>query len=189
MIKFIKATFLLLAMALASTAVAVPITGSIGFAGSYTATNGSSIFDGGTQVALDLATFIDIKDDTAKVTGTVDGDFASTISAGDIATYNDFKISPFNSVSGLWNIGGFTFDLNTLNIVAQTSNILALSGTGMISSTDVNLDNTFGEWTFTANASGTNFTFSSGTAPAPGIALLIGLGLAGIGLTRRFRKA
>ena len=87
--KKIFSTILAIGMlALASTAMAVPITGSIGFAGAYTH-DGTTLAD---------ATSINITGDTAVVTGTVDGSFfAEGIAPGDIATYNDFTFDPIST--------------------------------------------------------------------------------------------
>jgi hypothetical protein len=166
---------------LAGNAVAIPITGSIGFSGDYTVAGGN----------LATATSIDITGDDATVTGTVDGTFAAEgVSAGDTATYNDFTFSPFAPVNDLWSIGGFSFDLNTLSIDFQSSSFLALSGSGLISY--AGYADTAGLWTFTATTSGSNFTFASSSAsdsvPEPGIALLLGIGLVGLGLSRTVHK-
>lgn len=165
---------------LATTASAVPIIGSIGFSGSYTH-NGSS---------LGNATKIDITNNSAMVTGTVGGHFAASgITAGDKATYKDFPFSPFSPVNNLWSVNGFSFDLKTLTIDYQDPNnpfVLALSGSGTIK--HKRFEDTYATWAFTANAVGANLTFSSGTAPEPGIALLLGVGLAGIGMSRKLRK-
>lgn len=176
-----KSLKLLLAIgliALTGSVSAVPITGSIGFTGDYTH-DGSDLSD---------ATTIFIT--SAAVAGVVDGSFADEgIVAGDLASYSDFTFDPAGAQANIWSVGSFSFDLNIMNVDFQSSNLLALSGTGMIKSTDANLDDTFGEWTFTANSAGSNFTFSSSTAaPEPGIALLLGAGLIGFGVSRKLRK-
>ncbi len=172
-------------LAVAGSSFAVPITGSIGFSGAYIPLD----MAGGSQVALGVANHIDIVGNTANVTGTVTGSFATAgITAGDVATYSDFDFDPTGPVAGIWSIGSFTFDLNTMVNDFQNNSLLGLSGTGKISSTDAGLDDAFGRWTFTANAAGSNFTFSSSTAPEPGIALLLGAGLVGLGFARRFRN-
>ena len=165
-------------LAIAGTAAAVPITGSIGFSGAYTH-DGTNLAD---------ATTIDVTGDQATVTGIVDGSFAAEgIVAGDIAVYHDFVFDPVTvPVIDLWNISGFSFDLNNMVVDFQSSSLLALSGSGAISHTGY--DTTFGTWTFTANQSGSNFTFSSSTAPEPGVVLLLGAGLIGIGASRKLRK-
>ena len=168
--------------ALAGTAAANIITGSIGFTGAYSVTGGN----------LATATAIDIIGDVATVTGTVDGAFASAgISAGDTATYHDFTFNPFVPINNLWLISGFSFDLETLANDFQSSSILALSGTGTIR--HAGYDDTSGDWVFTANKAGSNFTFSSsdsGTGvPEPSTVMLTGVGMVLLGLTRRSRNA
>lgn len=163
---------------------AIPILGSIGFTGDYKIVGGTSLAD---------ATGIDII--SAKVTGTVDGSFAAEgISAGDAATYNDFTIgaAPIND---LWSVGSFSFDLSSMMIDFRSSSLLALSGAGVISSTDPTLDATFGDWVFTANSAGTNFTFSSSSSstgdavPEPNVTMLLGLGLLCVGAMRKLHTS
>ncbi len=194
--KIIKATCLIGSMLLTSTAVAIPISGSIGFSGAYKAEDGA-----GAEVGLNVATFINITsfggindNNTALVTGLITGDFAAEgIAATDVANYNDFSINPFAAVNGLWSIGSFSFDLTAINIDSQVANEIALSGIGVVNSTTAGLDSAVGNWTFTANNNGSTFNFSAtsatASAPAPGIALLLGIGLVGIGLSRKFHTA
>jgi hypothetical protein len=181
----LKTLFIACLLTATGSASAVPITGSIGFTGDYTVLGGTSLAD---------ATGIDIIGDDATVTGTVDGSFADAgITSGDVATYNDFSIG-IVPIDDLWSIGDFSFDLATMVIEYQSSNLLALSGTGIISSTDSNLDATAGGWTFTANSFGSNFTFSSstgssGSVPEPASVLLMSIGLIGIGVFRKLRNS
>jgi hypothetical protein len=107
--------------------------------------------------------------------------------------YSDFTFNPAGPVAGIWSVTGdtttFTFDLNVMNVDFQASNLLALSGTGLITSDNAGLDDSFGKWTFTANQTGSNFTWSSSAAPEPGIALLLGAGLIGFSVARKLRKS
>jgi len=164
--------------AFAGVASAVPITGSIGFDGAYTH-DGSILSD---------ATKIMITD--AEVAGVVTGSFAAEgISDGDAATYSDFTFDPAGAVAAIWKVGSFTFDLNAMTVDFQSSSLLALSGTGLISSTDAGLDSSFGKWTFTANETGSNLTWSSSSAPEPAMVLLLATGLIGFGFARKMRKS
>lgn len=174
--KFIIALAL---SAIASVASAVPITGSIGFNGAYTH-DGTNLSD---------ATQIFITD--SHVSGVVTGSFAAAgITDGDIAAYSDFVFNPISTpISSIWSIVGFSFDLNTMVVDFQSSSLLALSGTGQITSTDPGLDATGGDWTFTANETGSNLTWSSSAAPEPAIVLLLATGLIGFGFARRARKS
>ena len=110
------------------------------------------------------------------------GDFGTYITYGDDVTVTD----PWNMTApqtALWSVGGFTFDLSAI-IINDGSTV---GGNGVI--TGNGFEATNGYWSFTSQSdnSGT-FSFSSTTVPAPGIVLLLGIGLAGISLTRRFRK-
>ena len=164
--------------AFAGVASAVPITGSIGFNGAYTTDSGDLL----------SATKIFITD--ATVDGVVTGSFADAgITDGDVAAYSDFVFAPAGAVAAIWKVGGFTFDLNAMSVDFQSSALLGLSGTGMISKDDASLDAVFGTWTFTANKTGSNFTFSSGTAPEPAMVLLLATGLIGFGFARKARKS
>lgn len=173
--KFIIALAL---SAFAGVASAVPITGSIGFNGAYTH-DGSDLSD---------ATTISIT--SAHVSGVVTGSFlAAGISDGDPVTYKDFVIGA-TPVADIWTIGIFTFDLTSMSVDLQTANLLALSGQGTFSTTDSSLDDAHGDWTFTANETGANLTWSSSSAvPEPAVTLLLATGLIGFGFARRARKA
>ena len=177
-----KFKILLMACLLVATgsASALPITGSLGFSGSYTLNGGTSLAD---------TSGINITGNTATITGVVDGVFATAgITAGDTASYSDFILGA--PTANLWSIGGFSFDLTKMIVDFQTSNLLALSGIGIITSTNSNLDPTLGNWTFTANSFGGNFTFSSSAGvPEPTTAMLLGIGLLGFGALRKLRKA
>ena len=169
-------------LALAGNAAAIQITGSIGFNGAYTH-DGSDLSD---------ATQIFITD--SHVSGIVTGSFAADgISDGTAALYSDFTFDPVGPVAGIWSVTGntttFTFDLNIMEIDFQNESLLALAGTGLISSDNANLEDSFGKWTFTANQTGQNFTWSSSSAPEPGIALLLGVGLIGFSVARKLRKS
>ena len=93
------------------------------------------------------------------------------------------------AVPSIWSVGSFTFDLNTMVVELQNSSLLALSGTGLISSSNPGLDAANGKWTFTANATGSNLTWSSSSAPEPAMVLLLAAGLIGFGFARKTRKS
>lgn len=163
-------------LSLSSLVTAMPIDGNIGFTGSYQH-NGTS----------DLSTATQIFNISATVAGNVDGTYAAEgVSAGNAASYSNFDFSTSGMINNLWSVGGFSFDLGTINIDFQGSNALVLSGVGTVKHN--NYDNTVASWIFTANQAGSNLTFSSSNVPEPGIALLLGVGLAGIAFTRKLRK-
>ena len=165
-------------LAVSGTASAVQIEGTIIFGGDLT---------------FDFATnSVDIIGNDAFVTAATTGDF-SGISAGTIATYNDFSYDPLAVPAGnLWSVGGFSFDLAEIVTVVEGTDSqgnleLFLAGNGVFSA--AGFDNTEGAWTFSADSVGGNtFAFSSVNVPEPGIALLLGAGLVGLGVSRKLRK-
>ena len=84
-----------------SVASATQISGTIIFGGAVDFTTSS--FD---------TNYVDIHLDRATITNDPTGSFASTVSFGDIAVYNDFVYDPFATVDPLWTVGGFAFMLN-----------------------------------------------------------------------------
>lgn len=162
------------------------ITGEIGYVGGVIAEDGS-----GAATSLGTATYLDFFS-MGYVTG-ANGDFAP-LSGGFVALH-DFSISPFNSPSSVWTGGIFSFYLTSLTIPIQSDDPfgrLFLSGLGTF--TGVGFDDTDGAWTLSAQTapSGTIVTFSAtsvvqSSVPEPSLLILLGMGLLGVGLTRRRR--
>lgn len=115
------------------------------------------------------------------------GDYAGTV--GDVVTHNAFSFTPFSGPITLWTFtdGGttYSFTLNDLDVDYRATKSLVLSGTGFASITG--FDSTPGDWTFTANTGGGTFSFSSTNSVPDGgaTAMLLGVGLLGIGAMRR----
>ena len=171
--KFNKLLVAVGLFALAGNAAATLISGDISLKGNFTL-NGS-----------DFLTSSIINVSSATVAGTPTGSFAS-ISSGTTASYSSINYSNTTGVSALWSVGGFTFDLTNLVVQSITSSKIKLTGSGIISGNG--FTSTFSNWSFNANTNG-NLVFSNSTSvPAPGIALLMGIGLAGIGLAGKMRK-
>ncbi|VAX00039.1 hypothetical protein MNBD_GAMMA19-406, partial [hydrothermal vent metagenome] len=101
--------------------------------------------------------------------------------------------SPFSTVSPLWTIAGFSFDLETVTEGPTGPGVdLALSGTGTLMR--AGYDNTTYNWAYSGNAiAGTLQVFSSASAPTtsvpePGSLALLGLGLVGFAVTGYKRR-
>ena len=181
MIKLIKAIFIIGAITLTSTAMAIPITGVINIGATSTVTEDGS----GTATGIMFTSSGTV---TTAPGITPNGSFAPLAGTSTFVELTDFSFGGL-PVSPLWKIteAGITysFELTSMTFTDPTPDHSSLSirGTGKVSVTG--FDTTVGTWQYTQSG----VSFSSQTVPAPGIALLLGLGLAGIGLTRRFRKA
>lgn len=176
MINFKQVILAFCIFTFAGFANAIPVSGAVGFTGSYHTDTGS------------LADATKIFIDSVTVGGDISGSFAAEgIASGDSASYSDFTFNPSDPVAALWNVGSFTFDLDRMNVNYQSNFALVLSGKGITSSTDLNLDEALTHWVFTANSGGT-FSASS-TVPEPAVMLLLATGLIGFGFARKTRKA
>ena len=160
--------------AFSTGAHAAPIVGEISYGFLLTPED-----DSGTAVAMGSATHLDFFDPAYLFAAT--GDFAGVTSI----SLTDFDIDPFVAPQNIWTAGGFSFDLDSLNIVTQNDSFLSLRGFGYASGNG--FDATLGEWTLSANTAGGNmFVFSAvADIPEPGPLALFGLGLVGVGMIRR----
>ncbi len=162
---------------LSSVASAVPITGIILF-------NGGLTTDTGDVLTATTFTF----NSPVTVVGAT-GSFAPLFPG--TVTYSVLDVNAL-PVLPLWTkiIGPTTykFDLNNIATDTSVSPFRSISGTGMFT---IGADTGFGTWSFTSQSPGAGgtFSFSASQAPEPAILGLLGLGLIGIGATRKFRKA
>lgn len=167
------------------------ITGNIGFGGAFTPAD-----DSFAAASLGTATSIDyngngVQDSGLGVVVLASGSFASLLYSA--ATLYDFTFSPLapGGVNPLWEVGGFSFALDSVTINTQDSQTLSLTGTGIVSAS--NYIATAGTWNFTGNPAGSSFVFSAGAGPVaavpePEIYAMMGAGLGIMGWVTRRKK-
>jgi len=208
--KIMKSIGILMLIVGSSAAIAVPITGSISFAG------GSAFL---TDTTIEFRN-LDMND---AIVQSVDGSFADqgVITQNDyitnffvpgappnldairstVADFTsfDFMENPFVAIDPLWTIKGFQFKLESLDVgpivpsvpASGTTSLFSLVGTGTLSHLDY--DDTAYTWSFDGEVfpnSGVNFIVSASpvAVPEPGTLALLGLGLMGFVATNRKRR-
>jgi hypothetical protein len=162
--------------------MAAPITGGIGFGGSFTPSGGTDLSD---------ATGIDISFSVVTASSL---DFSSA--QGNNAIYNHIDFSPANTpIASLWSVDAgaitYSFDLSSLTLDFLSATQVNLSGAGTILATGY--DDTPGLWTFTGQQGSVLFTFSGITiaddntneVSEPMTLALLMSGLLGLSLSRR----
>ena len=104
------------------------------------------------------------------------------VGSGTSITLTDLSL-PALLPATIWKTGIFEFSLESITQNDGTT----LAGVGTVSA--AGYDDTHGSWSFTSQGNDTgNFAFSSTTVPAPASIALMGLGLIGLGMTRRKAK-
>lgn len=190
--KLLSLGGLLLALAAANFASAVPISGKV-----YFNSTGATVDTGNLATANAYTGFDPVFVSTGLSSPT--GDYAGL--GGVAVTFNTFNfgtpVVPFT----LWTIisGGlkYTFEASSVTITEQNVNFLNLKGNGLAKITDlldndVGYDATSGTWTITNTGQGGQvFTFGATTAVPDGgtTAALMGLGLVAVGMIARRRRA
>lgn len=164
--------------ALCSSVQATPITGSIGFGGTYTQ-NGGNSGDLSTATTMSINT-VTIQSTTGSFIGATSPIFATPIA-----------VNPGTGLSQLWQVlvGAVTY---TFNVTSESqpftsASQLNLAGSGTI--TDSIGDSAAGTWQLGFGVSGDSFTWQSTSAanvPDGGTTVaLLGGALAGLGLLKR----
>lgn len=185
-LKFAGAS--VMALALATMVKAMPINGAISFSDNYTI-NTSSL---ATATAITSITGVTVSGATGDYSGIASG---TTVDFSTVTGVHPFTVNPSTPYAGLWTITAgattYSFDVNSTSIISQTSTTLSLEGMGTAYISGGTYDPTGGTWNLTLNKNGGLLNFSGGAAvPDSGAtALLLGLGLLGLGMAARRRKA
>ena len=210
----IAAIVLLVVLAFASQAPAIPLNGSFSTAGPFEWTSNT-----GASVDLGLATSLDMRligapnIATPGVAGTFtvqdsQGSFLALVPVGTVGSTKDisYRVAgnnasfPFPPVLVFETAGAapVTVDLLTITFVQTACSsgcdltlpnaFIVIQGNTTIHAPG--FDNTPGTFTFQGNQIGSSFAFaaSNGTVPEPSVLLLLGLGLSGLGLAGRLKR-
>lgn len=196
-----KLSWLASAAGLALTAHAVPtqyLTGTIDF--SFSAGAVTPVNSGGTATSIGTATGFDFNPNSPTNNATVSastGVLGSAIAVGQQVSFSDFQFNPLgpSSPTLIWTHSGtgISFSMTSVSNITQASNILQVTGTGILSDGGSAYANSPGTFTIFGSGTGSSFSFtsasSSGSAVPDGANLLVLVGSAMAGLVgiRRFR--
>lgn len=195
-----KRTLLAAAVAAATTtAVAVPINGTVDFVsgGLVNWSAGQITFPTPSPNGNAIVTSV-----TGDFVGELESFISNPFGAGTFATFGSpdgsgdyvFDYTPFVSPTLVWSAetisgGNLSFFVDSLDVIDDAGATRVFEGTGYL--TD-GADNADGSWTFTGNSSlgGSLFSWSSTTSAAasvnePGTLALVALGVAGLAVRKR----
>ena len=162
-------------------AATIGIDDTFNITGSYEATGGT-----------DLSNATTVQLDVVNSGGTATDDFGLTIGLPPLATSglagSSADISSFTSVTNFFTIGGWQLDLSTLDAIDQRTDLLTMSGSGVVSGNG--FDATGATWSFSGDSpTSYSMTITSTGIPAvpvPAAVWLFGSGLIGLaGVARR----
>lgn len=172
-------------------AQAVPISGNITFAGGVELNTGSA------GTATEVVGWTGPGGSGMPVVISADGTFASTV--GDSASFTSPWMFNSGAVTGLWSVGGFTFDLTSSHIVFQGGSpaVVGVDGIGAVMGNGDSPEAM--TWSFSTSdpgaAGATSLIFSfqvadgttgGATVPDGGTtAMLLGVGILGLGLVKK----
>ncbi len=160
--------FLISLLAVASTAQAAFITGSINF--SSGAGGGIVLQDSLGNVTTNIAAATGIQSWTLSQVDEGTGSFDTVVDGTSVVFSQPWVFNPSTPKTPLWTIAGpenFTFNLNSSMIAFQNGTFLAIKGTGTLTGTG--FSTTPGTWYFTTQgqAAESKFSWSSAIAAVP----------------------
>ena len=177
---------------LGGIAQAVPISGSITFAGGVELNTASA------GTATEVLAWTGPGGSGMPIVISADGSFSS-VTPGATATFTSPWFFNSGAVSDLWNVGGFTFDLTSSHIVFQGGSpaIVGVDGIGAIMGNGESPEAM--TWSFSTSDPGADgkgglvfsFQVADGTTAAAVVpdggttAMLLGLGILGLGLVKK----
>lgn len=158
-----------------ANAFAAMIDGSLIVGGDYSATGGSDLSDA-TDITLTTVY-------ANGGTGDVDGTFDMFTPGG---TGGSASLTAFSPVTNFFTVAGWQLDLSSLSVIDQTTDLLTLSGTGVLSGNG--FDATNANWSFSAQDASSYSMSVTTVVPVPAALWLFGSGLLGLVCVAR-RKA
>ena len=170
-----------------------PISGNITFAGGVELNTSSA------GTATEVLAWTGTGGSGMPVVISADGSFAGTV--GDTATFTQPWFFNSGTVTPLWSVGGFTFDLTSSHIVFQGGSpaVVAVNGIGAVmgnggspeamtwsfSVSDPGAEGSGGSLIFSFQAADGAMSSTSAVPDGGTTAMLLGLGILGLGLVKK----